>query len=36
MITLIVGTNRPGGQTRKVAARVEQIYTQRVRLRGAG
>jgi len=26
MITLIVGTNRPGSNTRKVAARVEEIY----------
>lgn len=27
MITLIVGTNRPGSNTRKVAAHVEEIYT---------
>jgi len=26
MITLIVGTNRPGSNTRKVAAHVEEIY----------
>src|SRR5262245_43448115 len=26
MITLIVGTNRPGSQTRKVARHVEEIY----------
>ncbi|HEY5042143.1 MAG TPA: NADPH-dependent FMN reductase [Verrucomicrobiae bacterium] len=26
MITLIVGTNRPGSNTRKVAAQVEEIY----------
>ena len=25
MITLIIGTNRPGGNSRKVAAHVEQI-----------
>ena len=28
MITLIVGTNRPGSNSRKVAAQVEEIYTQ--------
>ena len=27
MITLIVGTNRPGSNTRKLAAQVEEIYT---------
>ncbi|PYK95983.1 MAG: NADPH-dependent oxidoreductase, partial [Verrucomicrobia bacterium] len=27
MITLIVGTNRPGSNTRKVATLVEEIYT---------
>jgi len=27
VITLIVGTNRPGSNTRKVAAQVEQIYS---------
>jgi chromate reductase, NAD(P)H dehydrogenase (quinone) len=27
MITLIVGTNRPGSNTRKVAGHVEEIYT---------
>ncbi|HEX3856900.1 MAG TPA: NADPH-dependent FMN reductase [Verrucomicrobiae bacterium] len=27
MITLIVGTNRPGSNTRKVAAQLEEIYT---------
>ena len=26
MITLIVGTNRPGSNARKVAAQVEEIY----------
>ena len=26
MITLIVGTNRPGSNTRKVAAQIEEIY----------
>ena len=26
MITLIVGTNRPGSNTRKVARHVEEIY----------
>ena len=26
MITLIVGTNRPGSNTRKIAAQVEEIY----------
>ncbi len=26
MISLIVGTNRPGSNTRKVAAQVEEIY----------
>ena len=26
MITLIVGTNRPGSNTRKVAKNVEEIY----------
>src|SRR5213075_1563620 len=26
MITLIVGTNRPGSNTRKVAAHIEEIY----------
>src|ERR1700752_2470434 len=28
MITLIVGTNRPGSNTRKVAQQVEEIYAQ--------
>ena len=28
MITLIIGTNRPGANTRKVAAHVEQIYAE--------
>jgi chromate reductase, NAD(P)H dehydrogenase (quinone) len=28
MITLVVGTNRPGSNTRKVAAHVEEIYRQ--------
>jgi NAD(P)H-dependent FMN reductase len=28
MITLIVGTNRPGSNSRKVAAHVEEIYTE--------
>ena len=28
MITLIVGTNRPGSNTRKVAAQIEAIYTE--------
>src|SRR6266704_6201646 len=28
MITLIVGTNRPGSNTRKVAAHVEEIYAE--------
>jgi chromate reductase len=28
MITLIVGTNRPGSNSRKVAAHVEEIYAQ--------
>jgi len=28
MITLIVGTNRPGSNSRKVAAQVEQIYAE--------
>jgi len=28
MITLIVGTNRPGSNTRKVARQVEEIYAQ--------
>ena len=28
MITLIVGTNRPGSNTRKVAGQVEEIYAQ--------
>jgi len=28
MITLIVGTNRPGSNSRKVAAHVEQIYAE--------
>jgi NAD(P)H-dependent FMN reductase len=27
MIALIVGTNRPGSNTRKVAAQIEEIYT---------
>jgi len=27
MMTLLVGTNRPGSNTRKVAAAIEQIYT---------
>jgi NAD(P)H-dependent FMN reductase len=27
MITVIAGTNRPGSNTRKVAAQVEEIYT---------
>ena len=27
MITLISGTNRPGSNTRKVAAQIEEIYT---------
>jgi len=27
MITLIVGTNRPGSNTRKVAKQIEEIYT---------
>jgi chromate reductase len=26
MITLIIGTNRPGSNTRKVAAQIEEIY----------
>jgi NAD(P)H-dependent FMN reductase len=26
MITLIIGTNRPGSNTRKVARYVEEIY----------
>ena len=26
MITLIVGTNRPGSNTRKIARHVEEIY----------
>jgi len=26
MITLIVGTNRPGSNTRKIAAQLEEIY----------
>jgi chromate reductase len=26
MITLIVGTNRPGSNTRKVAAHIEEFY----------
>ena len=26
MMTLIVGTNRPGSNTRKIAAQVEEIY----------
>jgi NAD(P)H-dependent FMN reductase len=26
MITLVVGTNRPGSNTRKVAAHLEEIY----------
>ena len=28
MITLIVGTNRPGSNTRKVAAQLEEIYAE--------
>src|SRR6185436_14796183 len=28
MITLIVGTNRPGSNTRKVAAHIEELYAQ--------
>jgi chromate reductase len=28
MITLIVGTNRPGSNTRKVAAQLEEIYSE--------
>ena len=28
MITLVVGTNRPGSNTRKVAAHVEEIYAE--------
>ena len=28
MITLIIGTNRPGSNTRKVAANVEEIYAE--------
>ena len=28
MITLIVGTNRPGSNTRKVAAEIEAIYAE--------
>jgi chromate reductase, NAD(P)H dehydrogenase (quinone) len=28
MITLIVGTNRPGSNTRKIAAQVERIYAE--------
>jgi len=28
MLTLIVGTNRPGSNTRKVAAQVEEIYAE--------
>jgi len=28
MITLIVGTNRPGSNTRKVAAEIEEIYAE--------
>jgi chromate reductase, NAD(P)H dehydrogenase (quinone) len=28
MITLIVGTNRPGSNTRKIAANVEEIYAE--------
>jgi NAD(P)H-dependent FMN reductase len=28
MITLIVGTNRPGNNSRKVAAHVEEIYAE--------
>ena len=28
MITLIVGTNRPGSNTRKVAAHIEEIYAE--------
>src|SRR5689334_19975642 len=28
MLTLIVGTNRPGSNTRKVAAHVEEIYAE--------
>ena len=28
MITLIVGTNRPGSNSRKVAAQVEEIYAE--------
>lgn len=28
MITLIIGTNRPGSNTRKVAASVEEIYAE--------
>ena len=27
MITLIVGTNRPGSNTRKIAGQIEEIYT---------
>src|SRR6266487_3960830 len=34
MITLIVGTNRPGSNTRKIAAQIEEIYAElRVPLR---
>lgn len=28
MITLIIGTNRPGSNTRRVAAHIEQIYSE--------
>jgi chromate reductase len=28
MITLIIGTNRPGSNTRKVAAQIEEIYAE--------
>jgi NAD(P)H-dependent FMN reductase len=28
MITLIVGTNRPGSNTRKIAAQIEEIYAE--------
>ena len=35
MITLIVGTNRPGGNTRKMAAHLEEFYAgMKVPLRG--
>jgi hypothetical protein len=28
MITLLIGTNRPGSNTRKIARQVEEIYAQ--------